>query len=254
MTSIDFHVSDLSVETTLTALSPTLEAGTAVTALSGHNAVIELDVTEADIRNAFLFKSDSSDVANTDASTERPTATTTTTAAGLPVPTLSSDEVEPASHDDAASGVDSNRMDVSASNQSVAADYVRYFSKQILGQSGLADMFSNEAELVTSVEGNSFTGTASTDIRGKAATQQVMDKLFDNLLQDDEAEARLSDTSVTELLSGPDNSGISTFKFPFKNGDTIRYHVTLKHADVSFGGATKDIGDRKYLVIVNVGA
>jgi hypothetical protein len=252
--SIDFQVSDLSVSSTLTALSPTLEAGSAVTALSGHNAVIELDVTEAAARAAFLFKSDSSDLAGAD--NERLTATTTTTAAGLPVPTLSTDEVENSAHADAATGTDSNQMDVSAAVQTVAADYVRYFSKQILGQNGLADVFSNEAALVTSVEGNAFTGIGVADIRGLAATQGVMDKLFDNLFQSDgnEAHDRLSDTEITEVASGPDSSGITTFKFPFKNGDTIRYHVTLQHADVTFGNETKPVSDRKYLVIVNVGA
>jgi len=252
MSSIDFQVSDLSVTSTLSALEPTLAAATAVTDLTGHNAVIQIDISEADIRNVFLFKSDSSDLAAED--DEFVTATTADTAANFPVPILGTHKVADSTHDDAATGDDSNQMDVSASVQTVAADYVRYFSKQLLGQSGLADIFNNEAALVTDVEGNDFAGTTANDIRGKALDQAVMTKLFDNLFSasDNEGAARLSDTAVTELSSGPDNDGVSTFKFPFKANDTIRYHVTLQHAAVTFGGEAKSIADRKYLVVVNV--
>lgn len=256
MTTVDFHVSDLSVDSTLTDLGPILEAGSAVTALSGHNAIIPLNVTVAAIKNAFLFTSDSADLSDEVSENERNTATTTVTAAGLPVPNLATDEVAPSTHAEATSEDYDNQIDPNATEQTIAADYVRYFSQQLLGSSGLSDSFSNEAAMVTSVESTNLSDTNANDIRGKAATQATMDKLFDNLFQAGEsgavAQARLSNSTIME--SNGNSEGVYTYKFPFIAGDTIRYHVTLKHGAIDFGGGSKTIADRKYLVIVTVTA
>lgn len=232
---LTFHLSDLNASQALT-LSPTFADGAAPSAITGGTDVA-LTATAASLKAIFKFSTDSTDL--TDAADDITGACVKDSWDGLSF-NLGNATVA------AADAVDS------AADTNVKSDYVRYFSKEILGTSR-ADLFGNEASLVTAVGtglGDSLNTTIKTSI--DTNNDSIANDLYRTIVNDTAELHRITDLANNGSIQ---NDGTTTYDFPFESGDKLVFKVTVTHGDVTVANTEitgQSVNDKAYLVTITV--
>lgn len=235
MSTLTFHLSDLNISQAL-SLSPTFADGSAPSAITGGTDVA-FSATAASLKAIFKFSTDSTDLAD---------ATDDITGACVPASwdNLSFDlgAGTVASADAVDSSVDTN----------VKSDYVRHFSKEILGTSR-ADLFGNEATLVSTVA-TGLSTTLNTAIKTSITNNDdsIANDLYRTIVNSTGQLHRITDLANNGTIQ---NDGTTTYDFPFESGDKLVFKVTVTHGDVTVTNTNisgQSVSDKSYLVTITV--
>ncbi len=235
MTSLTFHLSDLNTSQALT-LAPSFTDGSAPTAITGGTNVA-FSATAASLKAIFKFSTDSTDLAD---------ATDDITGACV------SGSWDNLSFDLGAGTVVAADAVDSSVDTNVKSDYVRHFSKEILGTSR-ADLFGNEATLVTTVA-TGLGSTVNTAIKTSITNNDdsIANDLYRTIVNSTSEVHRITDLANSGTIQ---NDGTTTYDFPFESGDKLVFKVTVTHTNVTVTNtniSAQAVADKEYLVTITV--
>ena len=255
-TAIDFDLGSLTTDATLDT-APTLPTFTA-DATTGHVATVELEWSKAtdDYAQLFSFKTDSADLADDIDNTDI---------------TFGTDKTKWYSGDFLSTDYDAITYESGATtlntgesaNLNIAGEFVRHVAQQIFGGQQAADVFNNEATLLSDTKALYTTLNSAIDTKldtsntqGASGTRSNTNfawQVFSKMLGDQQAR-------VLTVINGR-SSASDTMYVPLAVGDSISFSVTLKFsANADGNGASNSnhgigsnaVADRKYKIKLNL--
>ena len=156
------------------------------------------------------------------------------------------------SFDLGASTVASAQAVDSTVDTNVKSDYVRHFSKEILGTSR-ADLFGNEATLVTTTAtdlGDTLNTAIKTSITNN--NNSIVRDLYRTIVNNAAQLHRITDLANSGTIQ---NDGTTRYDVPFEAGDTLVFKVTTTHEPVIIANTQisgQIVSDKEYLVTITV--
>ena len=239
MSSLTFHLADLN--TTVTPeLTPSFADGSVPDAITGGTDVA-FSATAALLKAIFKFSTDSTDLAD---------------AADDITGACDADEWDNLSFDLAEGSVSADDAVDGAGATNVKSDYVRHFSKQILGSSR-ADLFGNEEDLVATVK-TALSTTLNNSIKTSITNNNtsIANDLYRTIVNHDGEGDDNQLHRITDLANDGDvTADGTTYDFPFESGDKLVFKVTVTHDDVSIANtkiSEQEVDDKAYLVTITV--
>ena len=231
-----FYLDDLSVNQ-MVALTPTFVETTGAPNQITGGTPVSTTATVASLKAVFKFRTDSEDLAEAE------------------------DDITGAADKDAWDGVGFNLGVLSVAqgdavgghaDANVNKDYLRHFSKEVLGTER-ADLFSNEGFLLTTVANalsNNLNSTIETAIDENNGS--IINDLYRTLSNDEDNVNRLSDLANNGAIQ---NDGTTLYDFPFMVGDQIVFKITVHHGDVSIEKTNihgQRVNTKEYLVTMTL--
>lgn len=136
----------------------------------------------------------------------------------------------------------------------VKSDYVRHFSKEILGTSR-ADLFGNEVTLVTTTA-TDLGATLNTAIKTSITNNNnsIVRDLYITIVNNATQLHRITDLANSGTIQ---NDGTTRYDVPFEAGDTVVFKVTATHANVTIANTQisgQTVANKEYLVTITVTA
>jgi hypothetical protein len=202
-----YNLPSAAVNAALT-LAPAIGTNTATTITTANDATLAGALSAATLKTVFKFKTDALDL--TDVDTEFVADVSSSLFA------LESGKVVSAASVDSGDQVDSN-----ASEQSIEYDYIRHVAQQLLGHRK-ADIFSNEATLRGVVTDQDSLWVSEIQEALSTNDQACINELMNTLTS-----SSAGRTTLANLTEYSNDSGVSTFEFPFASGDTLVVPVTF---------------------------
>jgi hypothetical protein len=239
-TTATFYIDDLNLSNTL-VMAPSFTDGSAPDAITGGTDIGVSGITVAMLKDIFKFTTDSTDLVD---------STDDITGALAPL------KWNDTAFNLAAGGVSATQAQGGVAT-TVEYDYVRHFSKEVLG-SARADLFGNEStmrlEVQAACNGNDSAVNASikTALGLQTTADSIMSDMVKTLVNTPATLTRITDLVNTGTVLA---EGVSTFDFPFIANDKLVFKLTLAHAAVTVASThitDQAVADKSYLVTITV--
>ena len=256
-TAIDFDLGSLTTDATLETL-PTLPTFTA-DATTGHVATVEFEwskATDGDYSQLFSFKTDSADLADDIDDTDITFGTDKTKWYSGDFLSLDYDTL---TYETGSTDLNGGESD----NLNIAGEFVRHVAQQIFGGQQAADVFENEATLLSNTKALYSTLDSAIDTKldtsntqgtnGNRSSTNFSWQVFSKMIQNQQARVL---TVINNRSSAND-----TMYVPLAVGDSISFSVTLKFSanadgngasNSNHGIGSNEVADRKYKIKLNL--
>lgn len=233
-----YNLPSAAVDAALT-LAPAIGISTA-TAAATHDAdaTLSASLSAATLKSVFKFKTDALDLSDETTENEFVADVTHGSFALKTGKVISDAEVE------AGDQIDSN-----GTEQTIEYDYIRHVSEQLLGHR-MADIFSNEATLRGVVTSQDETWVTAIQTALSDNAQDCIDELMATLTASETGRDTLAG-----LEEDSEENGVSTFEFPFNEGDTLVIPVKFNEITgqaITNSSVTGNISARTYNVAFGI--